>query len=499
MLSVLPTLWGGVPGWVFLGILRGWVEAFSNPFPHTPLRGRPYAGGGGGRWQTQAELWNTQAPEVYYPPPPSRGGGGAVWPHGPTRPPAHSPNYWRTAQETSVAQGLQGIQGCPGRVDKQCKQFAKKTSNQRVYPEVLIGIFTGHTPHFKSGQSRGRSCRMRMGRCHPPPPPPLHIGRSWGRGGRARAGMRPRSARAHRPASSPQSLRDNTTLQCLDISSGAIGDKGCAAVAQCLEANTALRSVDVGCNGIGAAGAAALAKGLEANGTLTALSLRDNDVGDRGCIALAEALRVNSALARLDVANTDVDDRELLYTLQRRVAANRGRRPSAAPDAAPPSAPAPAPGPQSAPAPRAAADVDARATADVDSDVDARAAADVDADAADAEVQGVLQCGAPDPPGMAGRRPAASAGLGEGAGVEAVEAARPSSQTPAPQGVFQAQHRPSAPPPQRRGSPPRRIASSPSVRTAARSPKAKSPLQVLRGGAGWEVQHNECGIGRPPL
>ena len=134
-------------------------------------------------------------------------------------------------------------------------------------------------------------------------------------------------------------------------------------------------------------------------------------------------------------ANGAVSRAENDRELQRPVAANRGRRPGAAPDAAP----------LSAPAPRAAADTE------------------------DAEVQSVL------------------------------DAARPSSQTPAPQGVFQAQHRPSGPPPQRRGSPPRGIASSPSVRTAARSPKAKSPLQVLRGGAGWEVQHNECGIGRPPL
>ena len=101
-------------------------------------------------------------------------------------------------------------------------------------------------------------------------------------------------------------LKENRTLQQLDVSGNSIGQGGATALAEMLKENRTLQQLDVSGNSIGQGGATALAEMLKENGTLQQLDVSGNSIGQGGATALAEMLKENGTLQQLDVSNNSI-------------------------------------------------------------------------------------------------------------------------------------------------------------------------------------------------
>ena len=97
-------------------------------------------------------------------------------------------------------------------------------------------------------------------------------------------------------------LKENRTLQLLDVSGNTIGQGGATALAEMLKENRTLQQLNVGTNSIGQGGATALAQMLKENRTLEQLNVSTNSIGQRGATALAQMLKENRTLQQLDIS-----------------------------------------------------------------------------------------------------------------------------------------------------------------------------------------------------
>jgi Ran GTPase-activating protein (RanGAP) involved in mRNA processing and transport len=77
----------------------------------------------------------------------------------------------------------------------------------------------------------------------------------------------------------------------VNMSDHSLGDAGAKAVAETLRENKTLQIIDLSGNNIGPEGAKELAEALKVNGSLKEIYLRGNQIGDEGAKALAEAER----------------------------------------------------------------------------------------------------------------------------------------------------------------------------------------------------------------
>lgn len=96
-------------------------------------------------------------------------------------------------------------------------------------------------------------------------------------------------------------LAANQTLQELDLSHTAIGDKAAHALADALRQNAALRTLTLSNNRITDVGALALAETLNSGSRLSHLYLRGNFITDTGASSLFNALQVNECLQELNL------------------------------------------------------------------------------------------------------------------------------------------------------------------------------------------------------
>ena len=101
-------------------------------------------------------------------------------------------------------------------------------------------------------------------------------------------------------------LKENRTLQQLDVGGNSIGDGGATALAEMLKENRTLQQLDVKANSIGDGGATALAEMLKENRTLQQLDVKANSIGDGGATALAEMLKENRTLQQLDISGSSI-------------------------------------------------------------------------------------------------------------------------------------------------------------------------------------------------
>ena len=101
-------------------------------------------------------------------------------------------------------------------------------------------------------------------------------------------------------------LKENTTLQQLNVNFNSIGQGGAAALAEILKENRTLQQLDVRVNSIGLEGATALAEMLKKNRTLQQLDVSDNSIGQGGATALVEMLKENRTLQQLDVGGNSI-------------------------------------------------------------------------------------------------------------------------------------------------------------------------------------------------
>eukprot|EP00667_Euglena_gracilis_P029289 EG_transcript_38535 len=110
-------------------------------------------------------------------------------------------------------------------------------------------------------------------------------------------------------------LKDNTSLQSIDLSGNDIGDDGTAFLADALKGNTTLKEINLDQNVIGPEGAVHLNALLKGNTTLHSISLADNVLGSTGAAHVAAALRTNATLQRLEVGGQDDIDDETLQLI----------------------------------------------------------------------------------------------------------------------------------------------------------------------------------------
>ena len=103
-------------------------------------------------------------------------------------------------------------------------------------------------------------------------------------------------------------LKENRTLQQLDVSINSFGNGGATALAEMLKENRTLQQLNVSFNSIGNGGATALAEMLRENRTLQQLHVSFNSIGDGGATALAEMLRENRTLQQMHVSSNSIGD-----------------------------------------------------------------------------------------------------------------------------------------------------------------------------------------------
>jgi Ran GTPase-activating protein (RanGAP) involved in mRNA processing and transport len=104
-----------------------------------------------------------------------------------------------------------------------------------------------------------------------------------------------------------QALTTNPNLKKLDLTINDIDDTCLTEVLiPWLRNNTTLEELNISRNKIGPLGALALATMLKENTTLNKLVLNHNDIGDTGAIALFQALEINTRLISLFLVRTNV-------------------------------------------------------------------------------------------------------------------------------------------------------------------------------------------------
>ena len=87
----------------------------------------------------------------------------------------------------------------------------------------------------------------------------------------------------------PDALRENSTLQELDLMGNSIRDAGAESIAMALRENSTLKKLQMGGNDIGAVGAQAIADALRQNSTLQQLELSVNGIGAARAVVVARA------------------------------------------------------------------------------------------------------------------------------------------------------------------------------------------------------------------
>ena len=96
-------------------------------------------------------------------------------------------------------------------------------------------------------------------------------------------------------------LKENSSLEILDMRGNAIGDDGVTALGRALEVNSTLRSLELASSNSSSIGISALANSLKVNSALRVLVLDSNEIDDAGIRELGNALRVNSTITKLSI------------------------------------------------------------------------------------------------------------------------------------------------------------------------------------------------------
>lgn len=120
-------------------------------------------------------------------------------------------------------------------------------------------------------------------------------------------------------------LKNNKTLEFLNLGNCSLGDQGPASIAPSLRVNSTLRFLGLPNNGITSTGAIALAAALACNTGLTEINLANNRIDDVGARALVDAMQTNATLTSLNVEHNDISD-ELMTELEGLVTVNQAPR-----------------------------------------------------------------------------------------------------------------------------------------------------------------------------
>lgn len=104
-------------------------------------------------------------------------------------------------------------------------------------------------------------------------------------------------------------VKKNTLTNLYLRDSGSVQDSGAKQLAEVLKQNSSLQHIDLCGNNVGNEGAKVFAEALKVNSTLIGLDLHNNKIGEEGAYALRDALKVNTTLKTLDLgANPKIRD-----------------------------------------------------------------------------------------------------------------------------------------------------------------------------------------------
>ena len=98
----------------------------------------------------------------------------------------------------------------------------------------------------------------------------------------------------------------NKTLQVLDISNNELFDEGTVAVSRSLENNTAIKILNLSNNSFTANGARSIARLLQVNKTIQKLNISNNTISCDGAIAISDCLKNNKSLQDLNISSADI-------------------------------------------------------------------------------------------------------------------------------------------------------------------------------------------------
>ena len=103
-------------------------------------------------------------------------------------------------------------------------------------------------------------------------------------------------------------LKSNNSLQELNMGSGKISNKGVKRIAEAIEVNTNLKILNINRNTISDDGVVAISDSLRSNNSLQELNLEYNKITSEGAKKVAEAIKVNTTLKIININRNTISD-----------------------------------------------------------------------------------------------------------------------------------------------------------------------------------------------
>ena len=103
-----------------------------------------------------------------------------------------------------------------------------------------------------------------------------------------------------------EAIKVNKTLKALDISRNIISDDGAAAISDVLKSNNSLQVLNMSSNQITSKVAKRIAEAIKMNITLKILSIDNNTISDGGAVTISDSLKSNSSLQELNISCNEI-------------------------------------------------------------------------------------------------------------------------------------------------------------------------------------------------
>ena len=111
-------------------------------------------------------------------------------------------------------------------------------------------------------------------------------------------------------------LKEDNTLQHLNLCNHIINSTRARTVAKAIELNRTLRKLDISCNTLSNKGALVFSECLKNNTSLQELNMSENNIGNKAIVGIAEVIKINATLTKLDISKNWITSEALLYLLK---------------------------------------------------------------------------------------------------------------------------------------------------------------------------------------
>ena len=103
-----------------------------------------------------------------------------------------------------------------------------------------------------------------------------------------------------------EAIKVNKTIKKLHINDNTISDDGVVAISDSLKSNNSLHKLDMSYNKISSEGAKKIAEAIKVNTTLKILNIKGNTISDDGVVAISDSLKSNNSLHELDMSDNKI-------------------------------------------------------------------------------------------------------------------------------------------------------------------------------------------------